>query len=343
MPGLRRSAWIALTLALIGGLAWWRTLDHDTGWVVLEGPTMGTAYSVRVHLPDGGVATLGADIEALLGEISAIMSTWDPESDLSRFNRSRDTGWRPVPAALAEVAHAGQQISAASGGAFDMTVGPLVELWGFGAAPAPVHAPGEAEIERLRARVGTHRLEVRVDPPGLRKQVPELHLDLSAIAKGYAVDRVAELLGARGATDYLVEIGGEIRTAGSSPRGAPWRIAVESPGEGPPHASLILLPGAMAVATSGDYRNVIELDGQRYGHVIDPRTGRPLRHTLAAVTVLAEDCMRADAWATALLVAGPQDGPALAEDLGLAAIFQLHDQTGIRHRISTAAHPYVHP
>jgi thiamine biosynthesis lipoprotein len=298
----------------------------------LQGATMGTSYSVQIVAPAAELdrAALAERIEARLTEINALMSTYQPDSELSRFNAQDATAWFRVSPQVVAVLQSAQQISRASGGAFDVTVGPLVNLWGFGPNVSAEALPSPAAIAGERARVGWQRLQLRTQPPALRKTHADLAVDLSAIAKGYAVDQVAELLETAGLTDYLVEIGGELRGRGRNGRGQPWQIAIERPETDKRAIFRVVALRDLAMATSGDYRNFFEVAGRRYSHTIDPTTGRPVGHRLASVTVLAESAMRADAWATALLVLGPEQGMALADEQGLAALFieQIGGDTG---------------
>jgi thiamine biosynthesis lipoprotein len=285
---------------------------------------MGTGYMIRVAAWPPGLDTdaLQARVEGELAAVNAAMSTYDPEAEISRFNRYRGDDWFPVSPALAATVAAAARISAQTGGAFDVTIGPLVDAWGFGATGARPAPPAAAELRAARAAVGMDGVTVRLEPPALRKARPSVHLDLSAIAKGHAVDRLAGVLQAAGVTGYLVEIGGELRTAGRRHDGEPWRVGIEQPvagGRRVQRALPMLRDGA--VATSGDYRNFFEVDGQRYAHIIDPRTGMPVPDGLASVTVIARECLLADAWATGLSVLGAADGYALAAELGLAALF----------------------
>lgn len=288
----------------------------------LQGRTMGTSYSVQIA--DAGAVLDGAKlqqrIETLLAEINAQMSTYDPQSELSRFNRSASEEWFAVSAALAEVVAEARQISAISHGAFDVTVGRLVNLWGFGPEFHLDQVPSAAAIAEQLAATGDQHLAVRLEPPALRKALPGLYVDLSAIAKGYAVDQVAELLDGQGLSNYLVEIGGELRARGERPD-RPWRIAIERPESQGRAVYRVVELADIGMATSGDYRNFFQQDGVFYSHTIDPSTGRPVAHRLASVTVLDAETMRADALATAFLVLGPEQGLALAEAMDIPAFF----------------------
>ncbi|MBK5930111.1 FAD:protein FMN transferase ApbE [Halochromatium salexigens] len=299
---------------------------EDPRVLVLRGSTMGTNYSVQIVEPSAALDrdALAEQINARLADITTLMSTYQPGSELSRFNNADVTEWFLVSPELEAVVEAAQAVSEASAGAFDVTVGPLVNLWGFGPSPRIEDLPSAGDIQAARARVGWRQLEVQAQPPALRKSRPDLYVDLSAIAKGYAVDQLAGLVESHGIVDYLVEIGGELRGRGVNGHGEPWRIAIERPDAGQRAVFQVVALRDLGMATSGDYRNFVEIDGQRYSHTIDPATGRPVGHRLASVTVLADDCMQADAWATALLVLGPERGLALAEQRGLAALFIEH-------------------
>lgn len=303
----------------------------------LGGPIMGTSWSVRVVASPGLPAQeqLQAQVDARLQELNALFSTYLPGSELSRFNSTQHTEWFAVSAEMVTVVSRALAVSEASDGAFDVTVGPLVNLWGFGPDGQPSRVPPQSDIDALLAATGYRLLEVRADPPALRKQHAGLYVDLSAIAKGYAVDEVAQLLGRLGATDFMVEVGGEIRTRGHRADGEAWRIALESPRAGTREVLRIIGLSDQAMATSGDYRNFFELDGRRYSHSIDPRSGWPVQHPLAAVSVIADDCMGADAWATALLVLGPERAMQVAEEQGLAANLLLPEGDGFRQQEST--------
>jgi thiamine biosynthesis lipoprotein len=302
----------------------WVCAGSGSGLLELRGPTMGTRYSLKVVAEPGDPARerrIAAAVEAELARIVALMSTWDPESELSRFNRSAAGAPFPVSPETLEVFGAARQVSARSKGAFDVTVGPLVDAWGFGPAERLPEPPGEAVLRRLRERVGYRRVEIDEDRGALVKRRDDVVCDLSALAKGYAVDRVAGALRALGHRDFLVEVGGELRAEGLRPDGEPWRVAIEAPvrARRAPYGTVAL--SGRAMATSGDYRNYYEADGVWLSHLIDPRTGHPISHSLASVSVVHPQGVLADAWATALLVLGPEEGYATAEREGLAAHF----------------------
>ncbi|MCB2264183.1 MAG: FAD:protein FMN transferase [Candidatus Thiosymbion ectosymbiont of Robbea hypermnestra] len=312
---------------------------------VLQGAAMGTSYSIQAVDPPSAIApaALRDRIETELERIEDRMSTYRDDSELSGFNRSRTTDWFPVSPELAGLVREAIRISEMSDGAFDPTVGPLVNLWGFGPGDDGTHAPPtDAEITQAKARVGYRKLSVRLDPPALRKSEPALYLDLSAIAKGYGVDRLADLCDAMGIADYLIEIGGELRGRGHNGQGLPWRIAVERPDPGRRAVHRILALDNGALATSGDYRNFFEHENTRYSHAIDPVTGRPVTHGLASVTVLAPRAAQADALATAFLVLGPRAGFTLAESLDTPALFIVRTPEGYSERQTSALADHLH-
>ena len=322
---------VALVAALLI-LAFGRRGTDGPVTLHLSGPTMGTQYNVKIvaeRTPtDVERTVIERAVAFALERVNATMSRYRDDSDIERFNRHRGPEPFSVAPEVARVVAVAQQISTESQGAFDVTVGPLVRLWGFDAKRGLATAPSPERIESMRRRVGYAALFPDTAKHTLRKTVPALDVDLSAIAKGYGVDRVGLALEALGHRDYMVEIGGEVRARGRRMDGARWRIAVEKP---VPHERV--LHGVVeledrSMATSGDYRNFYDLDGRRMSHTIDPRTGRPVAHALASVTVLHERCTEADAYATALNVLGPDDGFALATQLGLAALFTAREPSG---------------
>lgn len=298
--------------------------------VELAGQTMGTTYHIKVVGPAGGFdpVQLQADIDALLNDVNSQMSTWREDSEISRFNRHATDDWFEVSPEFVQVVQRAMEVAADSGGAFDPTVAPLVALWNFGSDATGGEFPDGDTINNARRHVGYGLLETRTDPPALRKLDSQVRLDLSAIAKGYGVDRVAELLSDSGFTAWMVEIGGEVRTRGRKPDGSSWRIGIEKPVAGERIVESALELNDSALATSGDYRNFFERDGVRYSHTINPATGRPVTHGLASASVLADDCMTADAWATTLMVLGPEAGMTWAEQRGIRAFFIVHDGNG---------------
>lgn len=296
----------------------------------LTGQTMGTTYTVKFVAPPDAASALAGRAETAVGAALALvderMSTWREDSELSRFNRFAQSTPFAVSAETIEVFEIAERVSEASGGAFDITVGPLVNAWGFGPDVQTVEGPSEEELAELRERVGYRNIEIDAAACTLRKLRPDIYCDLGAVAKGYGVDRVADALEQLGIDDYMVEVGGEVRTKGTK-NGLTWRIAVERPVLGGRAVQKILeMPaGGRAMATSGDYRNYREVDGVRVCHTVDPRTGRPITHKLASVTVLDDTCAMADAYATAIMVLGPETGYELASKLELAALLVIRE------------------
>ncbi|MGE5155667.1 MAG: FAD:protein FMN transferase, partial [Bdellovibrio bacteriovorus] len=272
-------------------------------------------------------------IDAVLQEVNREISTYDPDSELSRLNRNPGTDWIPISPNLHGILAEGLRLSALTAGAFDVTVGPLVNLWGFGPEAKADAVPAPEAIAAALERVGYGKIELRQDPPGVRKARGDLYIDLSALGEGYGADRVAAYLDSQGVTDYMVAVAGTIRARGCNARGQPWGIAVETPREGERSVQRVVPLEAGAVSTSGDYRNFFEQGGRRYSHHIDPRTGASVAHRLASATVVlppaAGDAMRADGLATALVVLGEEKGPALAESQGLAALFIVREGEGL--------------
>lgn len=288
----------------------------------ITGETMGTTYTIHVaDVPEGETPrTLKKAVDEALELVNAQMSTYRPDSELSRFNASDSTDWFPVSDATVMVVEESLRISRESGGAFDVTVMPLVNLWSFGPEARPDEVPSEEELAERRTHIGYEKLEVRNDPPALRKSDPRLAVDLSAIAKGYGVDVVADLIEVRGVTDYMVEIGGEVRTKGTKTNGEPWRIGIERPLSDRRAVEKVVALSGDSMATSGDYRNYFEQGGVRYSHTIDPRTGRPIKHTLVSASILTPSCMTADGYATTVMVLGPQEGYDWLVERGVAAL-----------------------
>ena len=297
----------------------------------LQGPTMGTTFTVKVvaqNLSQEQLESLRRTVEAELENVNSKMSTYLPSSELSRFNEFRRTEPYPVSQETLDVVLEARRISAASRGAFDVTVGPLVRAWGFGPGERSREGPAADDLKHLRAQIGWDKIEIDEASSMIRKLQPDIECDLSAIAKGYAVDRVSEAVRALTYREHMVEVGGEVRTSGRNAAGQPWRIGIEYPDAGgrAPYRTLPL--EGLSMATSGDYRNYYEKDGRRFSHTIDPRTGRPVQHGLASVSVVHERCMEADGWATALMVLGETDGYQLAVEQGLTALFLVRNADG---------------
>jgi FAD:protein FMN transferase len=310
---------------------------HDYPYMSV-GLTMGTSYNIKAsHLPQNiAPKEITHQIIELLDKVNGRMSTYQKDSELSLFNQSKSTDWLPVSPELYEVIKESLKISQLTKGLFDVTVGPLVNLWGFGPEEIKANRPDDATIKERLNQVGYHRLMLKKDGQYVKKDIPELYVDLSGIAKGYGVDQVANLLEHLNIMDYMVEIGGEIRVKGKNKDGQAWQIAVEKPTSEKRMVERILGLTDTGMATSGDYRNYFEENGVRFSHTIDPRTGRPIKHTLASVTVLSETSMEADGLATAFMVMGPEQGYQFAEQNHIAAFFIIKSNDGFDERISTA-------
>lgn len=243
-------------------------------------------------------------VDSALTDVDQRMSTYKPESEVSRFNASQSTDWFEVSAGTAKVVQRALQISEQCDGAFDITVGPLVNLWKFGPDKSQFRVPDEATIEATRALVGFRKLQCRLDPPALKKEIPGLQIDLSSIAQGYGVDQAAERLQELGVASFLVEVSGEIRVQGKKPDGTPWIAGIEKPVSDRREVYAAIPLSEQSLATSGNYRNFYEIDGRRFGHTIDPATGAPVQGAPLSASVVGPDCTTADAIATAAMVLG---------------------------------------
>ena len=291
--------------------------------VKLEGQAMGTSWHVTV-VPNAGVpdrAVLQAGIEEQLQRVVLSMSTYLPDSEISRFNALAPDTWLVVSEDFYRVLSTALAVGWQSEGAYDVTVAPLVDLWGFGPAGPVTVPPADDLVTDILENVGQQYLRLEADDGYRVLKTRPVTLDFSSIAKGYAVDLVALWLQSRGVERFLVEVGGEMRLAGMSGRGDPWRVAIERPESAARTAQRAISLTDTAVATSGDYRNYFEVDGQRFSHSIDPRRGYPVAHDLVSVTVVDSSAMRADAWATALVVLGHERAMAVATEQGLAVYF----------------------
>ena len=307
----------------------------------LEGRSMGTTWHVTAYAACARAAPLRERIEATLQNLTQQMSAWEPDSALSHFNRAAAGSWTQLPSDLFLVLDHALDLAQQTDGAFDPTVAPLVDLWGFGPDGAPRHEPpSRRAIVAAQAHVGWSKLQLdrhthrALQPGGIR-------LDVNALGPGHGVDAVARVLQQAGVEHFLVELGGEMRAAGSKPDGTPWRVAVESPDVAADPLDTVVDLHDAAVGTSGDYRVGFVHNGRRYSHTIDPRSGAPVTHALAAVTVIAPSAMAADARAAALMVLGPDAGMAFAQAHGLAALFTLHTQDGLVRRATPAFEGYL--
>ncbi len=287
------------------------------------GAAEGTTYHIKLVQPSPHVprAVLQREIAAVLDRIDREMSAYRPDSELSRFNANRSTDWFPVSDELREVVDVALQVSRETAGAYDITVEPLTELWGFGPQVHTPRVPTETEIERVRGQIGYGHLHTQRDPPSLRKDMPELRLDVNSLGPGYTVDKIAEALARQGIVSYLVELGGAVYAHGQRPEGGAWRVAIEKPLKAGRTAQQIVGLTANGLSTAGDYREYFEQEGRHYSHILDPAAGRPVTHALTSVSVIAPTAVAADAWDTALMVMGPERGWVLALKLKMPALF----------------------
>lgn len=298
----------------------------------------GTSFTIKVsNLPDTvSTKEVRTQIKQLLDNLNAQMSTYQKDSELSIINANHSNDWLSVSAPLYAVLKQAHAVSVLSHGAFDITVGPLVNLWGFGPDPMSFVAPDDEVIKQHLVKLGYQNLLFDNENQRIKKTIAELYIDLSAIAKGYAVDQVGLLLESLGITDYMVEIGGELKLKGYNISNKPWRIAVEKPSAGNRMIQKVLPLSDISLATSGDYRNYFELEGVRFSHTIDPRTGKPITHKLASITILSDTTMKADALATALMVLGAERGAELAEQQNIAALFIIKTDDGFEEKASSS-------
>lgn len=301
---------------------------------------MGTSWSVKlVAAPRADLHALHAGIQSQLDLVVEQMSTWEPESDISRFNRLPANTWQLLPEPFFSVLSCAMKIADESDGAYDPTVGPLVEAWGFGATAHP-QLPNARALSQAQSRIGWQYVALQSESASAL-QPGNFHLDLSAIAKGYSVDAIARHLRNLGIRAALVEVGGELYGYGRKPEDGLWQVLVEtSPDEQQEDSAedpaRVIALDSIAIATSGDHWHVFEHEGIRYSHTLDPRTGKPVQHAPAAVTVIADDAMHADAWATALTVMGSEAGFDFAQARGLAARFVTRGDSGLMERMTDA-------
>lgn len=291
----------------------------------LNGETMGSRYTALFYAePDLSTEAIHHSLARTVSRVDQQMSTWKPDSDLNRLNAAPEQQWVVVPRELVTVLSTALRIARQSGGAFDIAVGDLVQAWGFGPGEPIVTQQPLGTPEPCTRTSASAALEVDPQRNQVRKRAP-LTLDLNGIAKGFGVDELARCLEGWGITNYLVGIDGEMRARGVKPGGQSWVVALEKPNRGVREVMGVMELGDAAIATSGDYRHWVDVAGQPYAHTMNPATGAPLCNPLAAVTVVAANCMLADAWATALMVLGEIEGPRLAQERGMDALFVLRD------------------
>ena len=329
----KRLAALLAGLFLLIALTWWRfSTPVGPEQSVLEGETMGTYFVVKFEPPkdpaDRNQNWLG-QVLLTLDNVDNKMSTYQSDSELSKINAAWTTDPIPISKELAHVIGNALKVNQETNGAFDITVGPIVNAYGFG-PDLNVKPPNDDQLAMLWLRVGSDKFSINVDGLTLTKVRQDVQLDLSAIAKGYAVDNVAKLLDAWEIEKYFIEVGGEVRTKGTNPDGKPWKVGIEKPAEGKSELHKVVPLTNQSMATSGTYRNFIMEDGRRVSHTIDPREGVPVSHNLVSVSVIHPDCELADAYATALLVLGPEEGPLTAKELGLQAVFIVETEDGFQ-------------
>ena len=325
--------------------------DRSAPTAKINGLTMGTGYRVEwVGAPEKiNISQIKELIDQRLKKINALMSTYDPDSQLSQFNRSRRTGWHAVDKELAQLVKQALLISRQTAGAFDITVGPLVNLWGFGPHQSEFQLPAEAEIDAALGRVGYQHLQARLAPAALNKKRADLYVDLSAIAKGYGVDEVAKILDSFAIENYMVEIGGEVKAMGAAAHGNAWRIGIETPAAqnnirgntGGRNIQAVIALNNAGIATSGNYRNFFRYAGKQYSHTIDPRTGYPVKHNLGSVTVINTSTALADAWATAFIVLGAEQAFSLSGTMNLAVLLITREQAGYKSTPNQAMRAFL--
>jgi thiamine biosynthesis lipoprotein len=310
--------------------------------VHLSGPTMGTTYNVK-YLDDQKQAPeatqIQQEIDRLLDRVNAQMSTYRKDSELSQFNQYKGSAAFEVSPEMIVVVNEAIRLNQLTKGALDVTVGPLVNLWGFGPEARPDVVPTDEELAQRRSVIGIEHL--KVNQGALSKDIPDLYVDLSTIAKGWGVDVVAQYLQSLGLSNYMVEIGGEIQVRGKNHNGTGWRIAIEKPTVDQRAIQEIIEPGDMGLATSGDYRNYFEENGIRYSHIIDPKTGRPINNKVVSVTVLDQSTMTADGLATGLMVMGDEEGMKLAEEHHIPVFMVVKTEDGYKELFSSQFKPYM--
>lgn len=306
--------------------------------IKLAGHTMGTHYNITLVANAGETLTvdrtaLQEAVDAEFRYLNQVFSIYIEDSELMQLNQAEVGQWHSVSQPLMDVLQLSQDISERSGGAFDITVMPLVRFWGFGPDPEPEQTPSLEEVESLRSRVGYQHLELG---DGRARRLADINIDLGGVAKGYSADWVLALLERQGFENILVEIGGDLAVKGEAPRGGPWRLAIEQPSMLRGAARLVVSLTDQGLVTSGEYRNFYELDGERFSHTIDPTTGYPVRHQLVSVSVIAPTAAEADAWATAISVLGEERGMALAEKEQLPVYMVLIQDEGFADQSSSA-------
>ncbi len=308
--------------------------------VLINGLTMGTTYSIKIKTADAVVnqEKIRADIEKILLEINQKMSTYIVDSELSVINFSNSLDSNLISDDLFKVISHANTISKTTNGAFDITVGPLVNLWGFGPDKSENKIPPNEEIELIKKNIGYKKIYLNKETTSIKKLHPDLYVDLSGIAKGFAVDKIALYLNSYNLENYLVEIGGELIAKGTNEDNEVWQIGIENPNN---NLAKIIGLKDIAMATSGDYRNYFEKNGVRYSHTINPNTGKPIKHKLASVTVLDKTAMNADALATAFMVLGPAKTIELANELKIGVYLIIKNDENFYEEYNEYFEPFI--
>ncbi len=317
--------------------------QSDEKLLIIDGLTMGTSYTIKINekLIAAETKQITDGINSILNDVNQKMSTYITDSELSHINQARTSDWIMISDELYTVVKSAIEIGQLTNGAFDITVGPVVNLWGFGPENRPEQVPAESDIQQALQQTGYHYLQLMASPTAIKKGRNAAYLDLSGIAKGRAVDRIANYLQQHHYRNFMVDIGGELSAKGINKDGISWRIGIEKPVTKQRIVQRIIRLDNISMATSGDYRNYFEQNGLRYSHTIDPKTGRPITHKLASVTVLHPSTMVADALATGLLVMGPTAGYELAEKQNIAALFITGSETLFNERYTEAFKTYL--
>ena len=330
-----------LIIFLIIGVSACQQTNYEI--LALNGLTMGTTYSVKINADNAFVEKnqISDDIDEILSEINQSMSTYIKESELSNINFSTISDWQSISDDLFEVIDHAINVSLKTNGAFDITIAPLVNLWGFGPDKLQNKIPTDEIIELTKQNTGYKKISIDKSLKKISKLDPNLHIDLSGIAKGFAVDKIARYLDKRGFKNYLVEIGGELIGKGLNKDNEIWQIGIENPDNNSDTIKRIIQLKDMAMATSGNYMNYFEKDGVRYSHTINPVTGKPIKHKLASVTVLDNSAMNADALATAFMVLGSEKALSLANNLEIAIYLIIKDGKRFEEKYNDYFIPYL--
>ncbi len=314
----------AISIALIFARC---TYGPEARFISIMGKTMGTTYSLKIV--DSSNISLSEEalklkVDSVLVEVNRQMSTYIPTSEISLFNKSESLDWQSVSYDFAYVLDLSKQIGLKTNGASDLTIGPLVNIWGFGPNYIPEVIPTNEEIRSAKLSIGLDKIHAQLNPPMIKKDKATIYCDLSSTAKGFGVDQIAEFIIGIGFNNFLVEIGGEVRVSGNNQYSVPWKVGISTPDASGKLQRAIELKNS-SMATSGDYWNYFEKDGVRYSHLIDARTGKPIQHNLASVTVIHEYCMMADGYATAINVMGAEEGLIFADKENLAVFMIVRD------------------